>query len=205
MDRTELAPLIRDRLGLPSDDNRVNNTTIYNSINAALRRMANDFSWPWLMTTESFTLTSGTSTHAVPADFQRTLWISIPADNIELRNSQRRSLIRWSSVHSYPRLFSTEGRVLTFAPTPRRDHDIIHAYVHNERQLTDDVLEPYCPDSDIDVIVLYAAIYQATKLKDTTLLSTLKSELQDLKASVEMNTAARPLLSIRARHSWRLW
>ena len=205
MDRTEIAPLVRDRLGLASDDNRVNNTTIYNSINAALRRMANDFDWPWLITSETFTLNSGDSSHTKPADFQRTLWISVPGDNIEIRNTQRRALIRWSSVRGYPRYFSTEGSVITFAPTSNRSLEVLHTYVRNENQLANDTDEPLCPDDSIDVVILYAAIYQAIKMRDTTMAGSLMNELKEIKTNIKEGTAARPALSIRARHSWGWW
>lgn len=205
MDRTEIAPIVRDRLGLPADDNRVNNTTIYLSINAALRRMANDFDWPWLITSETFTLSSGTTDHSVPADFQRTMWIAVPDDGFEITNTQRRALIKYAPARAYPRYFSTEGRVVKFAPTTNRDLVIEHQYVRNENQLNSDSDEPLCPDDAIDVIVLYAAIQQAIKLRDAVLLASLKTELQDVKNSIKEGTAARPLLSIRVRNPIRMW
>lgn len=205
MDRTEIAPLVRERLGLPADDNRVNNTSVYIAINTALRRLAKDFDWGWLITSETFTLSSGESSQEVPEDWLRTLWITAPDHGFEIRNTQRRAMLKWAPVRGFPRYFSTEGRVITFAPTTNRDLEIEHQYVREEVQLEDDTDEPLCPDSYIDIIVLYAAIVIATKLRDAVILGALKQELEDWKNRDKEMSRARPNLSIRVRNPWRLW
>jgi len=205
MNRTEIAPLVRERLGLPADDNRVNNTAVYIAINTALRRIPKDFDWNWLVDSETFTLLAGTTSRVIPANWLRTLWITAPDVGFEIRNSQRRAMLKWQPVSGFPQLFSTEGRVITFAPTPSRDVTIEHQFVREEVQLNDDTTEPLCPDSYIDIIVLYAALVISTKLRDAVMLASIKSELDDWKNRDKESNRAKPNLSIRVRNQIRLW
>jgi hypothetical protein len=200
--RTEIYPEVLHKLGLPSTDRRVSTDHVYKSINNALRKLSRDFDWPWLVTTETISLNSGDSTYTPPADWARTLWIASEQYGYEIRNAQRRSILRWGTSQGYPKFFSVQGNVIKFAPGVNRDMDLQHAYIAKEGPLDDDSTEVTCPDDMIDIVYLYAAIEEATRLKDATLRSTLVDELKDVRETTKRAARlSRPNLSIRVRHT----
>ena len=203
--RVQLYPLVLHRLGFPDDDARVSTTEVYLSINNALRKIARDFDWNWLITSETFTLSEGTNTHTPPDAWNRTLWIASEAFGYEINNTQRRAMLRYSASNGVPRYFSTEGGLITFAPTTTSDIVLVHQYLQNENQLNNDSDTTLCPDSMIDIVVLYAALEEIVKLKDMVAQSFLKGELDEQKKSAQQsNRQARGNMSIRSRNGWRL-
>lgn len=191
--RTEIAPWVRHKVGLPDNDKAVTDEKVYRDINSALRKMALDFDWPWLVTAETITLTSGDSTNNTPTGYIRTLWASI--GDFPLRSVQPRTLQRSSALEGEPRVFSRKNAALVFYPTPNSSVTINHEYIVGETFLADDTDEVLCPDELIDIVYTYAAIEVATRLKDTTLRATLKDELNDWKrraADVNKNASSTP-------------
>lgn len=202
--RLEIYPEVLLRLGLPNTDPRVATDKVYPAINQALRKMARDFPWPWLYTSETFTLSSGSTSHTPPDDWSSSAWVSVPLTGSEIRLVQRRAMIRYGNITRFPEFFSTQGGILTFAPTPQQDVVMEHQYIRKETVLENDTDETLCPDDYIDIVYVYAAIERARALKDSGILASLQQELADAKQQAKASSRnAMPNMGIRARHSWR--
>lgn len=199
--RLEIAPEVRHKVGLPSDDRAVTDEKVYRDINAGLRKMAQDYDWPWLVKTTTVSLASGSNEYTVPSDFVKVIYAAI--DDIPLANMQPRRLQRYSQMEGYPRAFTWFAGKIRFFPTTTQDQEVFIAYVGAETYLADDTDEVLCPDALIDIVYTYAAIETATRLKDAVLRSTLKEELSEWKRRAADNV--KPTHGTYAPNVERWW
>ncbi len=100
-----------------------------------------------------------------------------------------------------PLFYVVEGSNIRVAPTPSRsDEELYVVYVRPENVLTTDSDTVLAPDIYEDIIVVYAAIHQASRLKDQQLISTLemlrKQTLESAKRDV-LKTSRAPRLQVR--------
>lgn len=173
----QLRPLVRQRLGLQSNDGRLQDDSLTISINAALAKMATEYNWPWLITHEDFDCVVGQNQYNPPADWVKTMWFKIA--NFELSSRQRLDLVKFDTTTGRPTMFAVWEQKLWLAPTPDQTYTVTHSYLRSEPVLVDDEDTLLCPDRFIDVVVLYVAIYEARRMKDSGLESQLLTDKKE--------------------------
>lgn len=161
----QLRPLVRQRLGLQSTDGRLLDASLTISINAALAKMATEFNWPWLVTHENFNTVALQNEYTPPAAWVKTMWIKY--NNAELSSRQRLDLVKYDLSTGQPFAFAIWESKIWLAPAPDAVYSITHSYLRSENVLTGDSDTVLCPDRFIDVLVVYAALFEARRMKDT--------------------------------------
>lgn len=199
--RVDIAPWVRHKVGLPSDDRAVTDAKVFMDINAGLREMAQDYDWPWLYDETTISVASGDTTAPLPAGLVRPAWASI--DDMPLDYVQYRRLQRYSQMSGFPAFFSTFKGNLILHPTANSDQEVKLVYIRGEQYLNDDSDEVLCPDELIEIVYTYAAIQTATRLKDAVLRQSLRDELTDWKRRAADN--AKPAKGTFAPQVGRDW
>lgn len=199
------------KVGLPSDDAILPAATRVQCINNGLAKMAMDFDWWWLLTTQAVNTVNGTSLYLLPdgtgADpaWVRTLWITRNDIGLDLTYFQRRDLSRFgvTGVVGAPSRYAIQGNSFRLAPTPGQVYSLTHCYVRAEEILVDPTDEPLCPESYIDIVVCYAASEACIFTKDGTLKGMIDAEiLAWIRRSKDNVHQSSSTSRIRTRRDW---
>lgn len=167
-----LRPKLIDKLGLLSIDEMIPTSSLNMAINAGARRMSSEYPWPWLKAVSTIAVTDGDNDYSLPAGAIKVLTLSI--GNQLLQNSALEDMVRYYGVSGPPLVYSVLNGTLTLGPTPTVADTATIVYSKVEPDLVSDSDTLLTPDHYDDIILTYAAIYQATRLKDQSLLATLE-------------------------------
>lgn len=199
----DLIDRVRHKLALPDSDQMVPDADLTISINDGLNASATDYDWPWLFVGVNINTVAGTSAYALPAGHVRTLWIANAARAQDLKAIQRRELTEYVLQTGIPRFYSVYGAAVRFVPVPDGVYVLSHTYVRNEPALVTGTDVPLCPDYFSEIIVLYAAAEEATRLKDFSQRNAFLQDIGAWKARMRDNVRQEAsTLKIRARHDW---
>lgn len=193
-----LRTLVIDKLGLTTNDGRMTSASLNRSINTGLQKLATDYDWPWLVVDTTLTTAAGDDSYSPPSGWTRTKRLSY--ENDLLTERQRDDFVLWNEVENVPHLYAVEGTTIYLCPTPNNTYSLTHTYITAETVLSGDSDTPLCPDYYIDVVVTYAALDMARKIKDTSLLNTLEQERKDWLKRIRDNvqrTYKSPQISTR--------
>lgn len=191
-----------DQLGLLAIDEMLPAASLNRSINAGLRRMSREMDWPWLKVVTTVPLVAGTSTYALPAGFIRVVAAAVNGQVLSVLSTE--DMLTESTLttpESGEALwFTIEGSNIRLAPTPNATGTLTVVYTKPENVLSADGDVVLAPDQYRDVIVTYAAIHQATRLKDQELLASLevvrKQTLDAIKKDA-LKTTRAPRIQVR--------
>lgn len=201
----DLIVRVRYKLALPSNDQKVTDTALTISINNGMNAMATDYDWPWLMAGETITTVAGTTAYNLPTRHVRTLWVSDATRGLDLAALQRRELTKWIYESGPPAFYSAYGAGIRFGPTPNAVFSLAHTYIQAEPPLTTGAQEPLCPEHYSDVIVLYACIEEATRLKDFSQRNAFMQDLQLWMKRMRDNVRQEAsTLRVKTRADWPL-
>lgn len=199
----DLRDRLRHKVALPSNDQMVPDTDLDISINDGMNAMAADYDWPWLFKGETITTVAGQAAYLLPADHVRTLWVSDDTIGQDLIAKQRRDLTRWIVIQGRPYYYSVYGAGIRFGPKPDAVYTFSHTYLQAEPALVDPTDEPLCPDIYSDLIVLYAAIEEATRLKDFTQRTAFMNDAAAWTAKIKKHVRQEAsTLRIKTRQDW---
>lgn len=199
----DLIDRLRHKLALPSNDQKVPDSDLTISLNDGMNAMAADFDWPWLFTSETITTVAGTVAYSLPARHVRTLWVVNDVLGQDLTAKQRRDLSKWLVISGQPYYYSTYGFAIRLGPKPDAVYTFTHTYLQAEAALTTGTDEPLCPDHYSDLIVLYAAVEEATRLKDFTQRNAFQADInawvKRMKSHVRQEAST---LRVKTRSDW---
>lgn len=202
-DLDAITALTLHKLGLPADDQMVQPANLYLSINTGLKAMATDYDWPWLMTSEAITTIAGTSVYALPANHVRTLFIADNARETNLIARQRQDLVRYASKTGPPIYYTVYGTAVRLAPVPDTVTALDHVFIQFEPVLVDGDDQPLCPEHFGDLIAVYAAYEECTRLKDFSQRNAFAQDIAAWKQRMKDNVRQEAsTLRIRARSDW---
>lgn len=159
MNRGELRAALISRLGIPSTgDALLTNTSLDDIIGYALRDLASEHDWPWLVTDDTLTFTNGVA--AAPAALVKPLDLIINgkraryASRAEFRDAQANgNVCAWTVIGSSVMMTP----VPTTAPTASLD------YIQAEPALANDQAEPLLPDAHHQVLIARASYLANTR------------------------------------------
>lgn len=184
-----------DALGLLEIDQMIPTESLNRSVNAGLRRFSREREWPWLMDYTTVSLLPEDDEYPLPADVARIVVASI--DGEEVYASSPRDMIRSFGTKGRPTSFYIREGNVRLAPSPQVPETLSIVYVRPENTLADDGDTALTPDQYEDIVVTYAAVHQATRLKDQQLISTLemvrKQLLESVTRDVIKTTKAPPI------------
>lgn len=203
------------KLALPADDAMAATADLDESINAGARAMAADFDWPWLIVGATFVTVAGTQIYALPVAATgppatyahiRTLWLGIPALAYTLNVRERQEVEWYIQTRGIPVMYAVQGAGISLAPVPDGVYTMKHVYIRPDTAMTSDSDTSLCPDHFSDVIVLYAAIQEATRTKDFTQVTAFRNELAEWKQRVRDNVRQTAgTLRVRSRQDYGTW
>lgn len=150
MIRSAIRTKIQNRLVLPTaGDPRLTDTVVNELINEAIRYICTERDWPWLLTSGSLTLTSGTA--ALPTRFMKARRLVV---------NERRA--RWvpldeflDATRSTP-IWTIIGTNVKILPVPTAALTGTLYYYASEADLASDSASPVMPEVYQDSIVAYA-------------------------------------------------
>lgn len=202
--RLQLLDRVRNRLSVTSDDAILTQTVLYECINDGIQAFADERNWPWLEAVGTVSLTAGTASYALPADFIRIHVADI--DGAELEYVQYSDFLRDRFTNSrQPRKFTIVGGTIHVSPTPDTAYTLNLWYQRAERALGNDTDETYAPDRRAALLATYAAIYAAAKLRDVDLIRSLTvlrdDDLKRAVDDVQRGTAGPSIMTRRDNHA----
>lgn len=175
-----LRTMVRQRLGLQSTDGRLTDASLTQSINSALNKMATEFNWPWLLTHEEFSTVALQNEYDPPADWVKTMWLKIDNYNFSLTSRQRQDLIQFDTSVGIPGSFAIWEQKIWLSPAPDTNaYTVQHSYLRKENTLTADGDTVLCPDQYIDIVVIYTAIFESRRMKDSGLEDQLLTDKKE--------------------------
>lgn len=196
--RLDLKAALIDKLGLLAIDDMIPDTSLYRSINNGIARMATEFDWPWLEDIESISVSADDNTYDLPDRFVRAKVASI--DDTELAANTPRNVLFAFDQSGDPTDFVISGNSIKLYPTPNTAGTLVLVYTKADNELTDDSDTVLTPDWYLDVIVTYAAIDQAIRLRDTQMLTNLRAAAADWILSIrndQIRTSKIPPIQTR--------
>jgi hypothetical protein len=196
--RLDLKAALIDKLGLLAIDEMIPDASLYRSINNGIRRMATEFDWPWLEDIASIAVAKDDNEYDLPARFVRAKVVSI--DETELAAQSARNVLYAFNQTGDPVDFVITGNKIKLYPTPVRAGTLVMVYTKADNELADDDDTVLTPDWFLDVIVTYAAIDQAIRLRDTQMLQNLRAAAADWILSIrndQIRTAKIPPIQTR--------
>lgn len=144
MDFSALKAAVKSQLGVSSTDAFHSDTAVGNAVNEALAWIADDRDWPWLIDSASFTTTANDQTYTLPADWARTLGVTV--------NSREATFLPISDYRQYryadqstPFRYTTHDGELLISPAPPADLTVVHDYVKFETVLSGSSDTPLLP------------------------------------------------------------
>lgn len=196
--RVDLKAALIDKLGLLAVDEMIPEASLYRSINNGIRRMATEFDWPWLEDITTISVTAGDNEYALPARFVRAKVVSI--NETELAAQSPRNVLYAFDQEGDPVDFVISGNSIKLYPTPVQDGELVMVYTKADNELDDDADTVLTPDWYLDVIVTYAAIDQAIRLRDSQMLNNLRAAAADWIMSIrndQIRTSKIPPIQTR--------
>lgn len=167
----QLKSKIIHKLGETTDDGMLDNLT--ESVNAGLQQMATEHDWPWLVRITTIPTVIGTTDYSLPTNCTRIREI-IYRDGT-LTSVQLAELTRYDDIAGgEPALYYIQNATIKIAPIPDAVYSLTVEYVVAEAVLTSDSDTVFCPDWYTDLVVVYAAIEEARRRKDTVMVNLLE-------------------------------
>lgn len=202
----DLIDRLRHKLALPSDDQLVPDPDLSISINDGMNAMAADYDWPWLITGETITTVAGTAAYNLPTRHMRTLWIANEPYGYQLVARQRKQMSRFYGTNfqrDYPLYYTAYATGIRLAPVPNAVYLLSHTYIAAEAPLTTGSQEPLCPEHFTELLVLYAAMEEATRLKDFSQRSAFAQDAERWKLRIKDQVRQEAsTLKIQTRGDW---
>lgn len=172
--RVDLQFRLIQKLGLLEDDEMIPTDSLNQSINNALERMATEFAWPWLTEFTTISLVADTDTYNLPTRCAKVVALGQQGTAEPLTKVSPEDMMRYFGMSGEPTMYLVKGNQIMVSPKPVRDDTLTLVYVKAENLLDDDSDTIFTPDWFVDIIVTYAAIDQAVRLKDVQLMSSLE-------------------------------
>lgn len=197
-------------MGVADTDTALPAAVVDEALNEALQAITTERDWPWLYSEVSGTLTPATDTLALPADFGRSIFLSVQGNDIEPRSA--RDLARFrvdasgSPFYNQPFYYTQAGASLRLSPTPGPGtaYSYVLAYFKSEPTLVADGDVPLLPAPYHGWLVTRAALNLAIRTDNTTRLAKLEAEdarwmgrvVDNVRRSSQLNTIRRTKPSI---------
>lgn len=180
-------------------DTRLTTTTWAEIINRALRQIALDHDWFWLLTNETLTTVPGTSTLAPAATFLRTKSITHNDVGTPLTLREISELDRITTA-GRPILYTVENSTISVKPVPDAAYTLMHRFVRTEIVLAADGDSPLIPLEFSEGLILYATKLAFEFIHDTTkALEASKEYTAWLNRSSDNNARSREPFQARVR------
>ena len=199
--RTEVLEL----LGIPDGDPFWPTAKLNRFINRALRQISTAHDWPWLQVEATIPLVQGTRDYAVPADWRKTLSLTINGDDLDYFS--KRASVKYRQYDTQrPVIYTYQAGNLQFLPVPGTSGlSDEHLYIRHEPLLVADVDVPLLPDAYSDYLSVTAAKRAAASMGDTERMATMTMMQDDWIKIIRDDirpTRANP--RVRARDDWRV-
>lgn len=196
----QLKTRVTHKLGETSDDGMLDNLT--ESINAGLQQMATEYDWPWLVLSTTIPTVVDTTDYSFPSNATRIrelIYRDGPLINVQLAE-----LVRYNQIAGgEPALFYIQNSTIKLAPIPDQVYSIYCEYVVAESVLSSDSDTIRCPDFYSDLVVVYGAIEEAKRRKDTVLTNLLEGSKQQWIQRIRDNIQrGKNLPDILTRQDW---
>lgn len=150
-------------------DNLLTDTVLTAHVNEALRKVARERPWPWLLTSATVSVsTAGVGT--LPTDFLSAH--SLVYDGIKVEYVGYAELL----AGEYRYAWSENGTQIVVEPAPTATTDFTLHYFQREEALSADGDNPLLPDAHVDLAILWAAHLGALTRRDNDHASMLAVE-----------------------------
>lgn len=130
---TDLLTALRNRVPVASTDTQLTTAVLTEFINNALYQVSIEHDWPWLLTSETISVTSGDSTYATPTDFISTQLIVELATGEYLTHKSRKELFGIATATTgRPIWYSVTDDEIHLRPVPDASYSFKHYYYRME-------------------------------------------------------------------------
>jgi hypothetical protein len=167
-----LRPALIDKLGLLENDEMIPVSSLNRAINAGAKRMSSEYPWPWLKDISTISLTAGINSYTLPSGAIKILTLSI-GDNV-IESSSLEDMVTYFNISGEASSYALLGNQITFGPTPAKNETANIVYSRLENTLVDDDDVLITPEHYDDVILTYAALWQAIRMKDQSLVANME-------------------------------
>lgn len=206
MDLEDFRAAVRTRIGANANDTFHTNARLNEQINSAVETFSSEYRWPWLIDTATVTITSGSTSVPVPADWAYTLSLVINgAHRQALWPAALTDIDRLTLETGMPTVYADAGDNLVVAPTPDGGYTATMRYFRVENVLSDNAHEPLAPDRYAAVIVAYAAYLALASENRVDEAQIAVSEYQGrvTRLAKQVNRQGRPTAArVRPGHGW---
>lgn len=170
--RVTLAARVSSRLSVLSDDGRLATGEIYQCIADALASLSAERDWPWLQTLGTISLVAGTDTYNFPANCVKLDTLSI--EGKQLHQMQYTEILRYNYLeNTTPTMYCIIGQTIKLLPVPDAVKTLDVLYYRSEPLLTADGTTILCPDHFSDLVVAYACVFAAMRLRDQSIINVM--------------------------------
>ena len=173
MNVSDYSKSVRFQLGLAAADQVLSDEVVLWALNGALRSIATDKDWPWLLADpQTDTTVADTPTFLLPENHTRTSTLKIdgrviePATHIAIASS--------ADDTGHPAFYAIEANAVRLYPTPDGAYAIVHAYYRSEPELVLVTDSPLLPDAYSEALVYEAAVKAAIRTNRLERLQTLR-------------------------------
>lgn len=190
MQLQDVRTAVRNNMGLSTNDTAISDAIIDKLLFAAQRKTDMMHDWPWLHKTDATWTTTvvDQSTYTAAADlasdWRKTLYIFVDTDT-PLVARQKQDILRYANQTGMPAFYAAEGSEIVLAPTPDAAYDITHEYIHEPAEVTVDTTEFTTYDWAIDMLIDYASILGARRLRDSGLEKQMRSSFAETYSTIQ--------------------
>ncbi len=148
-------------------DTRLTTSAWLDIVNRALRQIALDHDWYWLLANETLTLTAGTATVAPgAATYLRTRTLTHNDVGTPLYLREISELDRVTRT-GRPIIYAVDNSTINVKPIPDSAYVLVHRYVKSETVMTGDSDVPLIPMEMSEGVILYATKLAFEFIRDT--------------------------------------
>lgn len=143
----------------------VDATALNEIVNEAVQAVAEERDWAWMNTVDTFPTQSGTTDYVLPADWERTVAVTIdghPARRINAADGDGYNFYEDRPVWG----FVIDAGLISIYPEPGSVLTVKHRYVRSEPVLEVDSDEPLLPARFHGAVVNYAAALVSDRFHD---------------------------------------
>lgn len=168
MNLGQLADTVYVRTGVPTDDGVLTAAVVRDLIRTALRMLETALpAASWLETAVTVNVVEGTTTYALPADWSRTVGVTLLDGEesylIENMGALELDTMTWSGR---PEGWAIANNMLVIGPIPDAPRSLTHRYQRIEPTLALDADQPLLPVKYREALAEYATMLAWRRLKD---------------------------------------
>lgn len=154
----ELRSTLRKRATIAENDTSATYQVLDDFINVALQQVSVEHDWPWLLTSEAISTTSGDSTYPLDDRYVATDTIVDLTTGESLRHRDRKTLLLTpTATTGRPTVYSIYAGQINVRPVPNGVYALTHLFYQQEAILIGDTAEPLVPRGYDEGVIEYAA------------------------------------------------